>query len=429
MKLIYCLMILLWPFVSMGQMVRPLSIGDSVSDITITNVYNYPASTIRLTDLKGKLVILDFWSTWCSACIQSFPKMEGLQKEFGGKLQIILVNTYKGDSLQRVTSLFEKRKVITGESMDLPYSLLQSSLLEYFPYKFVPHYVWINKEGKVIAITSASEISPKNIQQVIDGKNVSFHTKKDDLTFNVNKPLFVNHNGGSGDDFLFRSVITPYKEGLGYTVGHSGRAGKTSRFYALNQPLAAFLAIAFPHEMALPANRRFYSGDNAASLKATIASDNRNNLYCYEIITPAVTHAVLMNYVRQDIVRFFGIVAHRETRNIKCYELHAPDQNKINYSRYSLPRSEFTDRSGHKFMRDIPVSYVVRILNNFLPSPLVDQTAIQHPVDIDLPDDLTNEKAVIQALKSAGFTITTSEKAMEVTVISNQTFSPKNESK
>lgn len=429
MKLMYCLIIFLWPFVSSGQTVRPLSIGDTVPDLTLTNVYNYPSSTIHLSDLKGKLVILDFWSTWCSACIQSFPKMEKLQKEFGRKLQIILINTYKGDSIQGVKSLFERRKAMTGESVDLPYSLLQFTLLQYFPYKFVPHYVWINKERKVAAITSASEISQKNIQEVIDGKNVSLHTKKDDLTFNVNKPLFVNDNGGSEDDFLFRSVITPYKEGLGYTVGHSGSAGKTSRFYALNQPLAALLAIAFPQEMALPANRRFYSGDNAASLKATIASDSRNNLYCYEIITPAVTHAVLMNYVRQDVVRFFRIVAHRETRNIKCYELHAPDQSKINYSRYSIPRAEFTARSEHKFMRDVPVSYVVKILNNFLPSPLVDETAIQHRVDIYLPDDLTNEKAVIQALTSAGFTITTSEKAMEVTVISNQTFSPKNESK
>lgn len=429
MKLIAFVAVLLPMLCAAQSPSKPLNIGDPVPDITISNVYNYPASTIRLSNLKGKLVILDFWSTWCSACIQSFPKMERLQKEFGGKLQIILVNTYKGDSIQRVTSLFEKRKVITGESIDLPYSLLQSSLLEYFPYKFVPHYVWINKQGKVVAITSPLEITEKNIQEIISGKNVSFHTKKDNLTFNANKPLFVNDNGGSGDDFLFRSVITPYKEGLGYTIGHSGRAGKTSRFFALNQPLAALLAIAFPAEMALPANRRFYSGDDAASLKAKIGSDNRNNLYCYEIIAPAVAHQVFMNYVRQDIVRFFGIEVHGETRNIKCYELHAPDVNKVSFSHYSTSRAEFTAKSEKKFMQDVPVSYVVSILNNFLSSPLLDQTGIEQPVDIDLPDDLTNEKAIILALKNAGFTITTSEKAMEVTVISNQTLSLKNESK
>jgi thiol-disulfide isomerase/thioredoxin len=428
MKLIYCLMIFLLPFASTGQKVKALSIGDPVPDITITNVYNYPVSPIHLSDLKGKLVILDFWSTWCSACIQSFPTMERLQKQFGEKLQIILVNTYKGDSIQRVKSFFEKRKVRTGESVDLPYSLLQSSLTQYFPYKFVPHYVWINEEGKVAAITSASEITENNIREIIDGKNIKLHTKKDNLTFDYTKPLFVKDNGGNGDDFLYRSVITHYKEGLGYTVGHSASEGKT-RFFALNQPLAALLSLAFPEEMALPKNRRYYSGDSATNLKAKIESDNLANLYCYEIIAPAVSHAVLLHYIRQDMIRFFDVVAHKETRKIKCYLLHAANPDKISYTRYSIPRAEYTDKSEKKFLQDVPVSYVVKILNNFLHAPLIDETGIKQPVDINLPNDLSNEKAILLALKNAGFTITTSEKEMEVTVISTQKFSPKNNSK
>ena len=99
---------MLLPILSGAQSppIKALTIGDTVPDITITNVYNYPASTIHLSDLKGKLVILDFWSTWCGACIEAFPKMEKLQKEFGDQLQVILVNTYEGDTIQRVKSFF-----------------------------------------------------------------------------------------------------------------------------------------------------------------------------------------------------------------------------------------------------------------------------------------------------------------------------------
>ena len=53
--------------------VKVLSIGDTMPDITITNVYNYPSSTIHFSDLKGKLVILDFWATWCTGCKQEMP--------------------------------------------------------------------------------------------------------------------------------------------------------------------------------------------------------------------------------------------------------------------------------------------------------------------------------------------------------------------
>jgi hypothetical protein len=193
--------------------------------------------------------------------------------------------------------------------------------------------------------------------------------------------------------------------------------------------LSGLLALAFPKEMALPANRRYYSGDSASILKSKIENKELNNCYCYEIIVPPVSHAALIHYIHEDIVRFFGIAAHKETRKIQCYELHAPNPDRISYTRYSIPFACYTEKYEKKFMRDVPVSFVVKVLNNLLNYPLIDQTGIQKPVDIDLPDNLTNEKAIIQALKNAGFTLTTSEKEMEVTVISNQTFSPKNELK
>lgn len=218
MKLIIGLIAILLPVVvrSQGPEVKPLAIGDVVPDITITNLYNYPVSSVRLSDLRGRLVILDFWSTWCGSCIHCLPEMHRLQKEFGDKLMVILVNPFSHDSVKKVQAFFAKRKAATGMDVTLPYSLQQDSLQAYFPFRTIPHFIWIAQNGKIIAITSQTEVTAKNVSNAIKENVQGLHYKKDLVDFSADIPLFVNGNGGNGNDFVYRSLFTKYIEGIGY---------------------------------------------------------------------------------------------------------------------------------------------------------------------------------------------------------------------
>jgi thiol-disulfide isomerase/thioredoxin len=75
------------------QSINSLHIGDQCPEVELSMV-NYATPVARLSDFRGKAVILDFWATWCAPCVGSFPKMDSIQKAFPDKL-VILPVTYE----------------------------------------------------------------------------------------------------------------------------------------------------------------------------------------------------------------------------------------------------------------------------------------------------------------------------------------------
>jgi len=155
-----------------------LSIGDTVPE-SLWNSYHtvYKEGKIinhSLEQYKGKLLILDFWSTWCGPCIRSLPELDSIGKMFGDKVQVILVTKNTNEILSKFLKNNDYAKGVT-----LPFILNDSILNSHFPHRSISHQIFIDSKGIVRAITGINGATIKNIQQIVNGNPINFPLKDD----------------------------------------------------------------------------------------------------------------------------------------------------------------------------------------------------------------------------------------------------------
>jgi thiol-disulfide isomerase/thioredoxin len=212
--------------------IKPLKVGDMIPEkLLLLNFRTVNRDgqlrSFKLADVKQRLVILDFWASWCSPCLQSLIKLEGLQKEFADNL-FVVPSTYE-DSKESVEAL-RKYKIGLYSVNGLNNNLLK----QYFPHRFVPHQVWI-KNGIIKAITTGSETTKQNLNAAIQDNKFVTHIKQDIVEFDRTAPL-INYANLKGIATKSNITTTGYIEGLGSsTIVTTDRGLLISSFY--NQPI------------------------------------------------------------------------------------------------------------------------------------------------------------------------------------------------
>ncbi|MGN7986122.1 TlpA family protein disulfide reductase [Pedobacter sp. 22226] len=384
-----------------------IRVGQQVPDLEVFNLHNYKdgdgrkVSSLHLSSLKGKLVILDFWATWCAPCVGMMPVMDSLQRRFAGKVQFISV-TREGDNV--VGPFFERLKR-RGKGL-IPYATSDVVLAKAFPHRLLPHYVWIGADGKVAAITSHEEVNAERIEQMVSGVIGSGTVQKNDLAvrYDRKKPLFFDGNGGNAQRLIFHSILSGWGDGLPMSYQIDPLLRKAS---VINLGVQEMYAAVFSEKMLIAKHRMVFDMKDPGKVRFNKGKDAakdwmRENMYCYELILPEGRERELRSYMRRDLEELFPDVEADTVRmETMCTVLVSTGDNSVLRSKGGISGVDINGL-GASFKNMWISSFTGRLDVLYMqgnPYPVVDGSGIGFPIDLELECNMASVKEVNAALE------------------------------
>jgi thiol-disulfide isomerase/thioredoxin len=396
----------------------------NLSKLKIQGVTNYSSTEFMLSDFGAKLIILDFWGPRCLSCIEAFSKMDALQKEFGNRIQIIMVNQ---ESKEFTEQFFAKRKKLF--TPQLPFVMGDTILKKIFPHEGMPYHVWIDSLGNAISTTDGYQSNrvsikaylEKNMVQITDARPrrnsvPSLFDKKFDSSLEYYSYIAHCNQGFRIQDNIDRQgihltqtctdikslYIMAYSEGGKFELDRPGRC-------VLNLP-----------------NDRIYKVPNDPE---KIAQWRANDSYTYDLFLPAWRREEAYTIMKQDLGRYFRLHARVEKRKIKTLALIRTSQSDQLRSKGGKGEDQFynthegsTEFAPARFIRNLEFDVLVYklkwIFETEMHQSFTDLTGYRGPIDFcvdgNVMDDF-NLKSFRHALNAYDLDLV--EKCVEADVL------------
>ena len=272
---------------------------------------NGTEKSLSLSELHGKIVILEFWATYCASCIPSLKHFDRLQVQFGDAVKFIAVSEENRD---KVDAFIAKRG-----NKNITYAMdWGRKLNDMFYHHFIPHTVVIDQDGIVQAFCSPDEIDQFVMAKLINREPVTFTMKHEYQEASYTQPTGVSQNYDqpisvkNPKNQTYKIELSNYKEGKATEFIKES----STEYKFINCPLTLIYQILY--------NQKTSRVLLEVNDKAKYSFEN-NNLYCLELNVPNYIGKNIQEIGLQQLEALFPLKSKVETRVQKVFSIQKSD--------------------------------------------------------------------------------------------------------
>ncbi|MEM7110125.1 MAG: redoxin domain-containing protein [Bacteroidota bacterium] len=384
---------------------KSLDIGDFVYDLSLPPFLNSNQSS-RFQDLSGKVLIIEFWATWCGPCLPAMEHLADLKTEFNDQIEVIAIS-YESET--RVL-----RYIKNKPSPILHISDIEGVYKQYFNHRSIPHAVLIDPAGKIAAFTSPDEITSDVIKDIMTGKPLDITMKKESArAFDYTKDYFPP-KPGTREKFM----IQPEMSGaipITRRVKSKKSEFQNRRVTLLNQSLYNIYRYAFE-----------IGSDSRMKVDTKLMEKLKTERYCIEVISP--TPELLFTTFQQGLLdNDLPYRALIERTEMPVLEIHATGSPKLveSQANQSPQKRAITSRLGkyagkNKTMDDFTNEYLNPYLSPSANKPFVNQTGLTGRYDFDFSFEAEDPQSFKREMEKLGFKLVSTTTTQEVLVITEK---------
>jgi len=331
----------------------PLKVGDALPDFVLPRVVNRPGNSFAAAEAKGKVLVLEFWSTTCSPCIPALQRLADLQQRHPTEVQVVGIST---DSEARL------KKFLTKRPLPLPLASAPDpaqDLNRLFPHQLISHTVVVDKNRRVVAITSPEQLTEAALLEVAAGRPVHLKLKQDIL--NTDPMSYFPVDTAT----RYAVSVRPFIQGLPGMM-RPERKGPLARrrLTAINVDPTTLFQLAY--------ETTIFRIDN--QLPDSLRQYDDLSRVCLDFIVPPGQEARLKPLLREALRQYLPVQATWVPATKPAYVLRR--LKNASPLPVSAKPEEFSFGGGEFAMQGSPLESLRGYLENELRRPVVDETSL-----------------------------------------------------